>query len=77
MTGVLPIDYEKEISEKYGEIKRDQLRDLLLFPEDSVTVMLLIFFHRIFVKRDKTVYVININLVPMILWFPSTSYFKT
>ena len=34
----LPLDYEEEVTAKWSEIQRDQLKSLLLFPEDDVTV---------------------------------------
>ncbi|XP_047129888.1 dedicator of cytokinesis protein 9 isoform X1 [Hydra vulgaris] len=34
--GIEPIDYEKEITVKKNEIKRDPLKSLLLFPDDDV-----------------------------------------
>ena len=38
VTGVHPIDYEKELEDKRTEIKRDRHNDLLLFPDDDISV---------------------------------------
>lgn len=35
---VVPLNYEEEITAKWNEIQRDQLKILLTFPEDDVVV---------------------------------------
>jgi len=51
VTGVHPLDYETELDNKKNEIKRDKLNDLLLFPEDDISVrtILFVFLIKIFV----------------------------
>ena len=38
MTGIQPISYEDELIQRRTEIQRDKHGDMLLFPEDDVTV---------------------------------------
>ncbi|XP_066933536.1 dedicator of cytokinesis protein 11-like isoform X1 [Clytia hemisphaerica] len=38
VTGVHPIDYEKELEDRRTEIKRDRHNDLLLFPDDDISL---------------------------------------
>ena len=46
MSGIQPISYEDELIQRRTEIVRDPLRDMLLFPDDDITVSYLIIFLR-------------------------------
>ena len=43
MTGIQPISYEDELIQRRTEIQRDKHGDMLLFPEDDVTVNVSLF----------------------------------